>query len=212
MKTSALLFSLLLLLTSVACSSTKVGRELSSVKHARELLGGRYKKSIVSSFEKHMGLEKTILDSVTLGLPKKDKHLAEVVTEAILGESNLHGLDPYFVMAVISGESSFNPSAVGSVGEIGLMQIRPATGKWIAEKYKIEYRGKKTLKDPIANIKLGTAYFAWLREKFDNHSQLYLAAYNMGPKSVKSAMGRKKWPKDYPIHVMKRYIAYYEGL
>ena len=212
MKTSSLFLILLLLLTTISCSSAKRGRELSSVKHAKELLGGRYKKSIVSSFEKHTGLEKTILDSVTLGLPKKDKHQAEAITEAIIEESNLHGLDPYFVMAVISGESSFNPSAVGPVGEVGLMQIRPATGKWIAEIYKIEYKSKKTLRDPVANIKLGTAYFAWLRGKFDNHSQLYLAAYNMGPKSVKSAMGRRKWPKDYPIHVMKRYIAYYEGL
>ena len=61
----------------------------------------------------------------------------------------------------------------------------------------MRWNGEKTLRDPIANIKLGTAYIAWLREKFDNHSQLYLAAYNMGARSVNKALAQNVWPKDY---------------
>lgn len=205
-------------MNSLTYAKSDASRSLASINqnlrvdHSRELLGKRYKKSIVSTFEKKVGLEKNILATVTKRLPKKFKSQAKSITEAIIKEAAQHGLDPYFVMAVISGESSFNPLVVGPVGEIGMMQIRPATGKWMADKIKMKWNGDKTLRDPVANIKLGTAYIAWLREKFDNHSQLYLAAYNMGPKSVNKALNKKIWPKDYPRHVMKRYLAFYKSI
>lgn len=217
MKTYILIL-LTLVSNSIVFAKSDISRSLASIKqdirvdHARELLGKRYKKSIVSKFEAHQGLEKNILATVTERLPKKFKHKSQAVTEAIIKEAAKHGLDPYFVMAVISGESSFNPLAIGPVGEIGMMQIRPATGEWMAKKVKMKWGGEKTLRDPIANIKLGTAYIAWLREKFDNHSQLYLAAYNMGARSVNKALAKNVWPKDYPKHVMKRYLAFYKSI
>jgi soluble lytic murein transglycosylase len=217
MKTNILIL-MTLLSNSIVFAKSDISRSLASIKqdirvdHARELLGKRYKKSIVSKFEAHKGLEKNILATVTERLPKKFKNKAQNITEIIIKEAAKHGLDPYFVMAVISGESSFNPLAIGPVGEIGMMQIRPTTGEWMAKKVKMKWNGEKTLRDPIANIKLGTAYIAWLREKFDNHSQLYLAAYNMGARSVNKALAKNVWPKDYPKHVMKRYLAFYKSI
>ena len=211
-------FIFCLTLKTLSFATVEPTRSVASIKqdlrvdHARELLGKRYDKSIVSTFEKHLGMESNILATVTKRLPAKYKSQAAIITETIIKESSTHGLDPYFVMAVVSGESSFNPQAIGPVGEIGLMQIRPATAEWIAQKIKLNWDGDQTLRDPVANIKLGTAYIAWLREKFDNHSQLYLAAYNMGPKSVKTALNKNVWPKDYPRHVMKRYLAFYKAI
>jgi len=179
------------------------------ISHARELMGTHYSKSVVSKAEKKHFIEMSILKSVKNRLPKAYKSQAKVVTETIISEAARHALDPYFVMAVIAGESSFNPLAIGPVGEIGLMQLRPKTAEWIAKKFKQKWTGSRTLKNPVTNIKLGTAYLAWLRGKFSNQSQLYLAAYNMGPTSVKNAVDRNVWPKDYPRHVMKRYIALY---
>ncbi|MBY0516341.1 MAG: lytic transglycosylase domain-containing protein [Bacteriovoracaceae bacterium] len=193
-------------------------RELASIKedermvHAKELMGKGYKKSVLRNAEHVEFLEQSILKTVESRLPKKYKNRAHDVTEAIIVEANKHGLDPFFVMAVISGESSFNPEAKGPVGEIGLMQLRSSTGKWIAKLSKIKWGGEKDLKDPVKNIRLGAAYLSWLREKFEGHGQLYLAAYNMGPKNVKSALAKNVRPKDYPIHVMKRYLAFYKSL
>lgn len=187
-------------------------RQSLRVEHARELMGPRYNKSIVSLFEKRKGMESNIHRIVEKRLPKKDKHLSSEVAKTIIHEASAFGLDPYFIMAVISGESSFNPSAKGPVGEIGLMQIRMSTGKWLSALFNQPWNGEETLRDPIANIKLGVAYLSWLRGKFEGHGQLYLAAYNMGPKSVKSAVSRKIFPKDYPLHVMKRYVAFYREL
>jgi soluble lytic murein transglycosylase-like protein len=189
-------------------------RSMASIRneHARELFGSKYDQSVVATFESKNGLEKNIFSTVKDSLPKKYKPDAQEIARTIVLESRKHQLDPYFVMAVISGESSFNPNARGPVGEIGLMQLRLSTGEWISKISKIKWNGEKSLKDPVENIKLGTAYLAWLRNKFNGHGQLYLAAYNMGPASVKSAMGRNVWPKDYPKHVMKRYIAFYKEL
>jgi soluble lytic murein transglycosylase len=212
--------NLFILLTMIVftAQTAVASRELASIKedirvdHARELLGKSYRKSIVSTFENKVGLNENILETVKKNLPKAYKKDAHDVAEAIIQESSKHGLDPYFVMAVISGESSFNPLAIGPVGEIGMMQIRPATGKWMADLVKIKWKGEKTLRDPVQNIRIGAAYLAWLRSKFDGQAQLYLASYNMGAKSVRNAVGRHVWPKDYPRHVMKRYLAFYKEI
>jgi soluble lytic murein transglycosylase len=210
-----MLNNILILLASLLLTIQGHTRTLASIKpeirvsHARELMGARYGKSVVSKLENKQGIEENIFKIVEMNLPKAYKTQAHKITDLIIEEATKHQFDPYFVMAVISGESSFNPLARGPVGEIGLMQVRPSTGKWMADIIKFPWKGDKTLEDPAANIKLGTAYMAWLRTKFSGHGQLYLAAYNMGAKSVKNALGRKIMPKDYPIHVMKRYIAFY---
>ncbi len=197
---------------SYASRSLASVRRTLRVEHARELMGTSFKKSVVSKHVVRMDFEKKIYAVVKSRLPKKYAGQASSVAKTIIEESSKHSLDPFFVMAVISGESSFNPLAVGPVGEIGMMQIRPATGQWMSKIVKTKWNGEKTLRDPVQNIKLGTAYLAWLRNKFEGHGQLYVAAYNMGPRSVKKAVSRNVYPKDYPIHVMKRYIAFYKDM
>lgn len=211
------LIILAFLLSSTIFAQSDNGRTLASIRqnlrveHARELMGPRYKKSIISKFETK-NLENHIYAIAYKRLPRLYKNRAHKVAETIINEAHRHSLDPYFVLAVISGESSFNPLAKGPVGELGLMQIRLSTGKWMAELYKADWQGEKTLLDPVKNIKLGVAYLGWLRNKFEGHGQLYLAAYNMGPGSVKKALSKRIYPKDYPIHVMKRYIAFYKEI
>ena len=51
----------------------------------------------------------------------------EIVTYA-----RRNNMDPVLVAAVIKNESEFKPGAVSPVGAIGMMQIMPETGEWIA--------------------------------------------------------------------------------
>ncbi|CVI61487.1 Soluble lytic murein transglycosylase-like protein (fragment) [Agrobacterium salinitolerans str. Hayward 0363] len=56
---------------------------------------------------------------------------------------------------MVSVESKFNPKARGSAGEVGLMQIKPATARMMG------YRGTtKALYDPETNIRWGMQYLA----------------------------------------------------
>jgi soluble lytic murein transglycosylase len=208
------LVMIMMIQSLVAFSSTKSERKIASsaptdirVRHARELLGSR---KLVRKIAALKDIKNKIRITVRERLPKKYKGLANSITNTIVAEASKHHLDPYFVMAVIAGESSFNPDAVGPVGEVGLMQIRPTTGAWIAKKFKIKWQGNSSLNNPVRNIIIGTAYIAYLREKFARQGQLYIAAYNMGAANVRRALSKNVRPKDYPIHVMKRYIAFYQ--
>jgi Transglycosylase SLT domain len=65
------------------------------------------------------------------------------------------GLPPRIAEAVTAVESGFAPGAVGGVGEVGLMQVRPQTALLLG------YMGPVTgLFDPETNVRLGVEYLA----------------------------------------------------
>lgn len=103
--------------------------------------------------------------------------------------SKEYGLDKSLVAAVIYQESRYRPDAESRVGALGLMQVMPDTGRWIAGKLKEEFSEKKLL-DPETNIRFGTWYLSYLLDRFDGNLRSALAAYNAGPGSV------DKWLKD----------------
>jgi len=180
--------------------------------HAKELLGKTYQKSVVKASEGITNMDEFVFKWTTQRLKNNWKRKSSQVAQAILKESEKYGFDPVFLMAVIENESSFNPEVIGGCGEIGLMQLTPDTAKWIASKYGIPYKGKKSLKNPVINISIGSAYLAYLRGKFDFHSQLYLAAYNMGTSHLHRSLDKQIIPKDYSSRVMKRYVKFYTSL
>lgn len=108
------------------------------------------------------------------------------VSEAIRRGAARFGLTPELVLAVIEVESGFDAFAVSKVGAVGLMQILPSTGKALAARLGLPWRGPRTLFDPAANVTLGIAYLAELRDRF-GHWPTALAAYNWGP----GAIGRR---------------------
>lgn len=90
-----------------------------------------------------------------------------------------YGLDPARVAAVIYCESSFRPEALSSAGAIGLMQIMPSTGEWIAQKLGETYDVQR-LYDPETNIRYGCWYLNYLGERFDGDLIKVTAAYHAG--------------------------------
>lgn len=185
--------------------------EESRLAQVRELMGPRGKKQLRTASQV-LASRKNILSWVKSSLSKKNLKLARRISNEIIAQSKEHEMDPVFLLAVIQTESHFNPKARGSAGEIGLMQLMPNTGEWIAKKIGLKWKGAKTLENPVYNIRIGAAYLSMLREKFDSHGRLYLAAYNMGARNVSKLRSNNAWPKDYPIAVMKNYLAYYERM
>lgn len=113
--------------------------------------------------------------------------------ETVTKYAKTYELDPYMVYSIIKVESSFDEKAVSNKGARGLMQITPSTGEWIAEKLKIKEFTADDLFLPETNIMMGTWYFNYLTEKFDNDINLAIAAYNAGPGNVQN------WLKDENI-------------
>jgi len=94
-------------------------------------------------------------------------------------------LDPFLIHAVMREESHLNERLVSSAGAIGLMQIMPATGGWIAARAGFERYDESLLYDRDVNLQLGTWYLGYLRNEFDGNLVHVLAAYNAGPGNVR---------------------------
>lgn len=82
------------------------------------------------------------------------------------------GIDPKLAVALAYRESRFDPKAKGSSGEVGLMQVMPATAKGLG--YTPEELG-----DPAKNIEIGLTYLKQGLEKFGD-PVLAAAGYNAG--------------------------------
>ena len=133
-----------------------------------------------------------------------DKNYQSKLSELIVYESNKYGYDPLLLTAVIITESSFNNYARSSKGALGLMQIRPSTGKYLANEVNIEWNGSSSLYDPKTNIILGAYY---LNKLFIDFGDLGLAleAYNHGPTRLKRYLKKGYRPKIYSQKVFKKY-------
>lgn len=77
--------------------------------------------------------------------------LVELVRREAVGQ----GVPPELAEAVAEIESGYSPSAVGGVGEIGLMQIRPSTAEMLGHS-----GGALGLFDPATNARFAVRYLA----------------------------------------------------
>ncbi len=108
--------------------------------------------------------------------------------EMILSWSKERSLNPLLVTSVIRQESRFEREIRSSAGAVGLMQVMPGTGNWVAQKINLQ---DYSLTDPEDNIKLGTWYLDHTHEQYGDNSLLAVASYNAGPGNVAN------WVKRY---------------
>ncbi len=111
------------------------------------------------------------------------------LAETLVAESRAHGLDPAWVLGVIHVESRFYNFAASRAGALGLMQLLPSTGREFARRTGVPWHGTLTLLDPIANVRIGISYLAWLRDRYGSLDAA-LAAYNWGPGRIDSRLAR----------------------
>lgn len=143
--------------------------------------------------------------------PGKDRYDAVIRREAAA-----QGLDPRLVKSVIAAESEFTPRARSRAGALGLMQLMPETAAAVGVP-------RRRLFDPVANIRAGTAYLAWLFQTAWRRYHLgdtpfaqgprwvirrVLAAYNAGPRWLTST----RLYRQTRLYVMKVMSFYGSGV
>lgn len=92
-----------------------------------------------------------------------------------------HGLDEAWVFGLVRQESRFVADARSSAGASGLMQLMPATAKWVAGKLGMKQYRQALVTDLDINISLGTYYLKHVLDTLDNQPVLASAGYNAGP-------------------------------
>ena len=152
--------------------------------------------------------ERSIKDRVAqqILLYKKGLKISHInnLSGLIVHESKKYGYDPLLLTAVIITESSFNNWARSNRGALGLMQIRPATGKELAAEVSVQWQGTRSLYNPETNIALGAYYLNKLYLHFGDLG-LALEAYNHGPSRLKGYLKKGYRPTRYSRKVFKHY-------
>lgn len=104
-----------------------------------------------------------------------------------------HGLDEAWVYGLMRQESRFVTAAKSDVGAAGLMQVMPATARWIAKKLGLKDYRHALIHELDTNLRLGTYYMKNVLSQFDENPVLASAAYNAGP-------GRaRRWRGEQPM-------------
>jgi soluble lytic murein transglycosylase len=90
-------------------------------------------------------------------------------------------LDPAWVYGLIRQESRFITDARSRVGASGLMQLMPATARWVARKIGMKDFNPATVNDFDTNTVLGTNYLRMVLNDLNGSEVLATAGYNAGP-------------------------------
>lgn len=92
------------------------------------------------------------------------------------------GLDPAWVYGLIRQESRFVMSARSGVGASGLMQLMPATARWVARRIGMQDFHPSRVNDFDVNTTLGTHYLNIVLQDLNGSQLLASAGYNAGPR------------------------------
>jgi soluble lytic murein transglycosylase len=91
------------------------------------------------------------------------------------------GVNEAFLFGLIRQESRFIAGIRSWVGANGLMQLMPATARWVARKIGMGDYSPDNIAQVGTNVTLGSAYLDMLLQRFNGSEALAAAGYNAGP-------------------------------
>jgi soluble lytic murein transglycosylase len=105
-------------------------------------------------------------------------------------------IDPSVAYSIARTESHFNQRVVSTAKAVGLMQVTPDAGKYIAKKFKAIFDWGRMQKDPVYNTQMGAAELGDLFQFYRGSYILTFAGYNAGRGRVKDWIERFGDPRD----------------
>jgi soluble lytic murein transglycosylase len=132
-------------------------------------------------------------------------HEKRDLANAIFQESDRYGYDPFLILAVILAESSLKKGQVSENGAVGVMQIKPSTGRDMAAKSGVDWQGPDQLLDPALNVRLGTLYLFHQLVRFKDLKQAIIA-YNLGGDRLRGRLAEKgPLPRQFLHRILDNY-------
>lgn len=129
----------------------------------------------------------------------------------VLQSARQAGLDPALVYGLIHQESRFQAEARSGAGAAGLMQLMPATARWVARRVGMRDFRAQRVTDVNTNLTLGTHYLKLALDNFGGSMPLAAAAYNAG--SARARLWRQGpelpgdiWAETIPFEETRDYV------
>ncbi|MBN1639746.1 MAG: tetratricopeptide repeat protein [Anaerolineae bacterium] len=101
--------------------------------------------------------------------------------DLVVAESTAYQIDPLVMFALIRQESVFDDQITSWAGAVGLAQIMPSTGAWIAGQMPWPEYEERDLGRAYVNVRFGAWFLARILEMTDGDVWAALAGYNGGP-------------------------------
>ncbi len=165
--------------TAVLDESRENKDALTAYRMAVHLRGlGAYRSSIVAAADVIR-----ITNAGTLEVPAYIARMRYPIyyQDLIIPEADAYGIDPLLMFALIRQESLFDAGAVSVANAMGLMQVIPSTGQYIANQLnRADYRDSDLLQ-PGTAVAFGSYYLDEQLRLFEGFVPAALAAYNAGP-------------------------------
>lgn len=148
-----------------------------------------------------MAPEPSVLD-----MPRFIQRLAFPVyfSDLVLSECTTYGIDPLLMFALIRQESVFDDKVASWAGAVGLTQIMPSTGEWIAEMMPWPQYDEGLLQRAYLNTKFGAWFFSRTLEQADGNILAALAGYNGGPANATRWLAQARGDPDLFVEVISR--------
>jgi soluble lytic murein transglycosylase len=103
---------------------------------------------------------------------------------------------PSLLFSIVKQESAFNQGTISPAKAMGLMQVTPAAGRYIARKFKVGYDQKRLLSDKVYNVQMGAAELGDLLADYRGSYILTFVGYNAGRGRVRDWIKRFGDPRD----------------
>jgi soluble lytic murein transglycosylase len=111
--------------------------------------------------------------------------------EIFTNHARARSLEEHWVLGLVRQESRFISAARSSAGAAGLMQLMPATARWVAKKMGMKNFSWARVNSVDVNAALGTYYLRQVLDDLNGQHILAAAAYNAGPGRARRWMGSR---------------------
>jgi peptidoglycan hydrolase-like protein with peptidoglycan-binding domain len=114
--------------------------------------------------------------------PARTRGPSRAKVHKMLGRwARYYGISPRLVRAVAWMESSFRWNVTSSAGAWGVMQVMPATWRFVED----VLMGRNMRHTARGNIRVGIVYLRYLLRLFGGNKRVALGAYYQGPRAVR---------------------------
>lgn len=140
-----------------------------------------------------IGITGTICTPIEDRNPKTGIDPQTALTEYVKKVSEINGVRPEVVLAIIGRESNFQPDVTNpDSGCAGLMQLAPCTLDWLEQETGCRYDPY----DPFQNVAGGVYLLGWLYDRYDGNEPMALLAYAQGTGGAEQMIGEGVNPVD----------------